>query len=231
MTQLWKRGWKTSHRKWNAKCRNVYLNEKSNKLSEKRNIWFCAMETELWCRQVQKLILLRHWRLVGRWQHAVTSWSIDGGTCSTWGVAASSLSTKTMTVPSVILVFSGKRKSGKDFITDLLQDRYYQNFLSLFEIYDRVECETCSMSDNRWYCHGIGRLVSESGRHTGLPDSETNLYHLDFMDKIKSRKLLCLCRPTILLNTKYIYIYMIYIYTLCLAKLILNATYWLIKKL
>ena len=34
------------------------------------------------------------------------------------------VNTINMTVPSVVLVFSGKRKSGKDFITGLLQDRY-----------------------------------------------------------------------------------------------------------
>ena len=51
-------------------------------------------------------------------------------------------STKTMTVPSVILVFSGKRKSGKDFITDLLQDRYYHELFTNFLSVVRKRC-TC----------------------------------------------------------------------------------------
>jgi len=36
------------------------------------------------------------------------------------------------TKPERILLFSGKRKSGKDYITDILYNRYYIDILKLF---------------------------------------------------------------------------------------------------
>ncbi|XP_038958269.1 phosphomevalonate kinase isoform X1 [Rattus norvegicus] len=68
--------------------------------------------------------------------------------------------------PRLVLLFSGKRKSGKDFVTERLQSRLGGNICAVLRLsgplkeqYARLVSDTRRMSDIQWFQEAYGALT------------------------------------------------------------------------